>query len=230
MDRSAWIQIVLGVLFADFVIAVFHWYEDRYLSWTDKSGILGQIARENEMHHHIPFSITTYTLWENARIPTFIALLFGALVFAAAPAWSRSHVPFLATAVAIGSVGNVIHRYTHERECNRPHVITLLQRIGIIISPEQHAAHHRQPDQKYGSILSFTNVVYDSLGVWRALETVMPTEPRAQVSVLDHVARYDQKMKDNVAKPCPDTISRADLAKYTQKLDEYRATRRQIHQ
>ena len=53
------LKVLAGLLAADFATAAVHWAEDTYLPHTRAPGLLGQIARDNDMHHFIPFSSPT---------------------------------------------------------------------------------------------------------------------------------------------------------------------------
>lgn len=214
-------QIAMGIVFVDFSAAFFHWMEDTYLHWTDSPGVMGDIARANEMHHYIPYSITTSSVFDNMKVTTLMSLVFAAGAYMVAPKWTVKHSLFIVTVVVLGSLVNVIHRYEHERECKRPPFITMLQRAGILVSQEQHTAHHKYPDEKYGVFLGFTNHIYDTLGVWRFLEAVLPFTPHTPPSVLETKHNYDAWLRDNMDKPCPDRITPEMLEQYMDDLREY---------
>lgn len=215
-------QVALGLLVADFITAAAHWFEDTYLPYDPSPTLLGAISRDNEMHHFIPFSITTGHWWDNMRLS--MGLLVAVLVPLAfvAPRWMARHKAFLITASLAMGLTNLMHRFQHERECTRPSFITALQRIGFLVSREQHSVHHRVPDQKYGVLLGFTNRVYDGLGVWRVLEAVLaalgfPPSARKH-GVVAYEKMYDPWLVRNMARPCPQRISKERLARYTAVL------------
>jgi hypothetical protein len=215
-------QIALGILIGDFIVAFFHWLEDTYLPWTDAPGWLGDIARDNEMHHFIPFGIVSGSTWKTANVTGPISLAVGALIYATAPQWTRSHLPLVFAMMIVGVVSNAVHKYVHERPCTRPRIITWLQDIGVVISSRQHADHHTTADQKYGVVLGFSNYVYDTLGVWRALEAIIPVEPARKLAISEYTSLYDAWLKDNMKQLCPQILT-------TKELDEYMLTLAKSH-
>lgn len=218
-------QIVIGALVADFVTAAAHWLEDTYLPYTKAQGLLGSIARDNEMHHFIPFSITTGSWWDNCRVSWMLLAVIGMASWVIAPRWCASHRTFLITTAALMGITNLLHRFQHERDCARPRIVTMLQKTGILCSRDEHAVHHRQPSIKYGVLWGFSNTLYDTLGVWRLLEGmihvmtgVSPHQSR-KPGVQHYVALYDEWLQTNLARDCPEPLSSNRLARYHMLLD-----------
>jgi hypothetical protein len=221
-------QIVSGILIGDFMVAFFHWLEDTYLPWTDAPGWVGDIARDNEMHHFIPFGIVSGSTWKTANVTGPLSLILGAVVYILAPQWTRSHLPLVFTMMIVGAISNAVHKYIHERPCTRPRIITWLQDAGILISSQQHAEHHTIADKKYGVILNFTNSVYDTLHVWRILEAILPIEPARKRPISEYTALYDTNLTENMKKPCPQIISQKNLDNYMSTLHREYNTRNTI--
>lgn len=217
----AW-KIVAGVLVADFLTAAVHWAEDTYLPHSEAPGMLGDIARENDMHHFIPFSITVGSYWDNCRVSFKLLAMAGAALLAIAPRWAAKHRVFLITLALAMGVTNLAHRFQHERDCRRPTWITALQRMGVLCSREQHSVHHEQADVRYGVLLGFTNWVYDTFKVWRILEAVLSVfglkrHARKQ-GVGAYKALYGPWLTRNMALDCPKGLSRQRLDRYYERL------------
>lgn len=211
-----WQSVATGLLVADFLTAAAHWLEDTYLPYTERPGLLGDIARDNDMHHFVPFAIVSGSWWETCKISVWLVAVLLAVVVLAAPGWASCHRAFLITTAAAMGVANLAHRFQHERDCTRPWVVTMMHRSRLMCSREQHASHHREPSQKYGVLLGFTNYVYDSLGVWAALEGALALlglraharKPGVEV----YAALYDDWLIENMARECPEPLSPARLA------------------
>ena len=207
---------------ADFLTATAHWFEDTYLPYSEAPTLLGQISRDNEMHHFLPMTITTGSWWSTMRVSVLLLVVIGIGLGAAAPRWAWRHRAFLGTAAAAMAITNLVHRFQHERDCRRPAVVSALQRVGLLVSREQHSVHHAVPDQKYGVLLGFTNWVYDSLGVWRALEALLGLagmEPAARKpSVKAYKWLYDDDLRRIMRSECPDRLTPEQVRRYQQAL------------
>lgn len=211
-------QVVAGALFADLLVALLHWFEDTYLPYTTGTGLVDDIARDNELHHFVPFAITTVSPWENVSVSLPLSLMITGVLVAIFPGWSRNHVPFLVTMTCVGAISNLIHRYAHERLCRRPRIIKTLQDAGVLVSSEEHARHHRVPTERYGVVFGFTNVVYDSIGLWRFLETLVPLKKHPKPGMGAYKKLHDGWTIANMSKECPDPIPPNRVRGYRQIL------------
>lgn len=214
-------DLVAGVLAGDFLTAAVHWAEDCYLPWTDEPGLLGEIARANELHHFVPYGITAGTYLDNVKVSFGLLGAVFAVLLLVAPAWSRAHWVFLATLAVVMGVANLLHRFQHERDCTRPAIVTALQRLGILVSRDQHSRHHREPRGNYGVVLGFTNAVYDGLGVWTGLETLAGAcglRTARKPGVDAYAALGDDWLRANATRECPRKLSARRLARYEARL------------
>lgn len=74
--------------------------------------------------------------------------------------------------VAYGASANQLHLWAHEPR--PPRVVRLAQRLGLILSPERHARHHRTPNTAaYCISTGWLNPVLDRIGFWRGLERLV---------------------------------------------------------
>lgn len=216
------LKVLAGLLAADFATAAVHWAEDTYLPHTRAPGLLGQIARDNDMHHFIPFSITTGSYWDTSRVSVGLLAVAAAAALALAPAWAARHRVALGTAAAAMAVTNLLHRFQHERDCSRPRIVTALQRAGVLESSQKHAVHHRRSDVRYSVLLGFTNDIYDGLGVWRGLEAVLSLAglraSRRKQGYRAYQALYDDWLRRAMSHRCPARLTRARLDEYHGRL------------
>jgi ubiquitin-conjugating enzyme E2 variant len=76
-------------------------------------------------------------------------------------------------AVAFGAVAtNLLHRWAHDPA--PPAVARLLQRVGLILTPERHARHHTPPYAAAYCVTSgWLNPLCDRLQLWKRAEFVI---------------------------------------------------------
>lgn len=216
------VSVAAGVLAADFVTALGHWFEDTYLSYTTAPGLLGNIARDNELHHYVPYTITAVAWWDNVR--TTVGLLAAAAVplLLLAPAWARDHGVFLVAFAVAAALAPLVHRFQHERDCRRPALVTALMRAGLLCSRDQHRVHHQRPDGGYCVLLAPTNHVYDGLGVWRGLEALVAlltgARPQHKRGAGAYDPLHDDWMRRAQAAECPERMTRQRRGEYIDRL------------
>lgn len=68
---------------------------------------------------------------------------------------------------------NIIHKFSHMRNCEKNRIIRLLQKLGIFCSSEDHKLHHIYPNTKYCVNTKFLNPILDNIGFWRLLEFIV---------------------------------------------------------
>jgi ubiquitin-conjugating enzyme E2 variant len=160
---NAAIHLLTAWLAADFASGLFHWIEDRYgdPQWP----VLGpHVVAPNILHHEDPMAFTRGNYWTR----NWTAIVPAAALAAAAAACG---LWWWAAVAAVLSQSNEIHSWAHQR-CSRP--IRGLQLLGILQSPEQHAAHHRQPfDRNYCVMTDLLNPVLTAVGFWPGVELLL---------------------------------------------------------
>lgn len=168
-----WIAYILvSWLVADFLSGVGHWLEDRYFR-TEWPLIGKYVAAPNERHHLDPLAFTRPNYW-GRNWTTFAVTLIPCLVLAIAG--SRWWLALLFV-----SQSNEIHCWSHQR-CTW--CVRMLQDMGMLQSPRQHAQHHKAPfDCRYCVMTNFLNPALDACGFWLAIEQgllwfgIHPKEP-----------------------------------------------------
>lgn len=197
------LQVLVGALLVDFFAALFHFLEDNYLPYTDAPGTLGEIARDNELHHALPYSMTTPPLTTNVRITGTIALIVAAGIALMVPRFALSHKVFLVTVIVVGTLSNVVHRWQHERDCTRPKLVSLLQDMGILVGRGQHKEHHENPNMRYGVVLGFTNYIYDGLRIWDMFRALIPFTVHAKPGVTEYRGIVPKYIQEELEETCP---------------------------
>lgn len=159
-------QLVLGWLLADLVTGAFHWWEDSFGS--ESWPVIGPwIIQPNRLHHRDPLAFTRHGFCARNRASIIAAILVAAvlgLLFGAQP-WI--------IALGIGAaLSNEVHRYAHQPSL-APKWIRVLQDVGLLQSPRQHAIHHRPPHTANFCVLTnWLNPLLEGVGFWRLRERV----------------------------------------------------------
>lgn len=168
--------ILLAWLLADFISGIVHWWEDRALVDGSRFNFINSIRRDNEIHHADPTFFLSYTWWGNINTTApFAWAIATVLYFAGVP------LLFVLTAVFLG-IGNLIHRWAHEHAVKRPRIVTLLQRTGILSSPDHHIQHHfrdglpvtrEESTIRYCVMSNWLNPILDRIKFFPLLERIL---------------------------------------------------------
>jgi hypothetical protein len=157
-------QLLLGWLAADLVTGAFHWWEDKFGS--ESWPIVGPwIIRPNRLHHRAPLAFTKHGFWGRNRASIIAALIAGALLgFLFGPQ------PWILALAIGGGLSNEIHRFAHQPS-SATVWLGVLQQIGVIQSPREHARHHRPPhDANFCILTDWLNPLLEAVGFWTRLE------------------------------------------------------------
>ncbi len=164
--------ITLGVIAIDFVTGLVHWACDRLGS--PSTPLLGPfVIRAFREHHDDPNAIVEHdwieTNGESSILP-LVALLGLVWFQPRAGSWlSAMGIACLWTMALFGAMANQAHKWAHSAVA--PRSVRLLQRTGLILSPDRHARHHRAShDQAYCISTGWMNPLLDRMGVWSWLE------------------------------------------------------------
>jgi hypothetical protein len=156
-------QLLLGWLLADLVTGTFHWWEDNFGS--ESWPIVGPwIIRPNRLHHLAPLAFTRHGFLDrNGASIVTAAIAAAALVFFFGPA------PWILALAIGGGLANEVHRYAHEPS-SAPAWLAVLQQVGLVQSPRDHARHHRPPhDANFCVLTDWLNPLLEATGFWRHL-------------------------------------------------------------
>lgn len=209
---------VLGALFLiDFVTAFMHWFEDNYLYYDFPFPILNGLSIDNEMHHFMPRTITYYSYLENMYYTTILALILVIIILSIRHIFNiplLKNKYFLGTTLIFGMLPNLIHRFQHERDCERPYIISQLFKYGIFIDREKHKMHHKMPNGNYGVMVPILNNIYEYFNLWNILERFIffffdiPTTKK----------KSNYIMRDTFDEECPRKINSEDMKQYYIRL------------
>lgn len=158
-------QLILGWLIADFLGGLFHWWEDR-VGTVDLPFVGSWIIRPNRDHHADPLLFCRGTTFFDRNLALIVtsAVIGGAWI-----ALFGLSVGIVATVIG-GALTNEVHAWAHQPS-RAPRWARVLQDIGFIQSPKQHAGHHRPPqDKSYCILTDWLNPILDALRLWDRLE------------------------------------------------------------
>jgi hypothetical protein len=169
----AWILAPLclaaGYFLADFLSGVVHWGVD---TWFDEISLGRAIAIAREHHTH-PQAILGYGFLEHATLGSMIGMTAVgplALLTSALPPSGLTFCLMIVwgTASTVMLFGTSFHNLSHKP--SPPKLVSTLQRMGLMLSPQHHWAHHRNQTIRYCTISGWANPLCDALDLWRRLE------------------------------------------------------------
>jgi len=219
------LQIIFGFLLADFITAIFHWFEDTYLDYDCKLPFFSDIAKHNEMHHYFPRSIIAYSIYENIDTTIPFAIILVVIIYVFFRKQLFMYPFFFGSFILFSVFSNVFHKFSHMRDCELPIVVKYLQRIGIICSHKEHSIHHsKNNNQKYCVMSGYLNYILDNLGFWRGLEWLVKKitgkSPKRKGKYDDYKEIHNY-MHENNKKECPKIPTKEDIDILIKKLDHF---------
>jgi len=159
-------QIFLCVLIGDFVTGLVHWAEDAYarLDWPEP--IRSLVVEPNIVHHEDQTAFLSGGCWNRCW-----HTLLASMVVCVAAAAAGVYTWHWAVVGLVAGLGNEVHAWTHRRA---PWPARMLQEMGVLTTPQQHARHHRPPfDRAYCTVTNALNPILDATRFWRALELLL---------------------------------------------------------
>lgn len=169
---------LVGYVLADFVSGVVHWMGDTFFEY-DTPLIGPGFVRPFREHHVDPEAILHHsflTVNGNSSLVTLLILvptwLFGA------PENEGEPVPLLAVQALVFFLSlfilatNQFHKWSHQPSPGP--LVRLLQRTGLILTPERHAVHHSPPHRfSYCITSGWLNPLLDRLGLFERAERLV---------------------------------------------------------
>jgi hypothetical protein len=217
-------QILVGFIVADILSGLFHWFEDTYLDYCINIPIIGAISKDNELHHYFPRSILARSYSENIETSLPLALTILLLIYFLNKKLFLKYIYFFISLGFFGGMANLIHRFSHMRDCENNSFIRFLQKTGLLCSHEHHSLHHNLVNQKYCVITEYNNYVLDSIHFWSGLENVIyfftNIKPNRKLSYNEYY-KIHTHMHTNAKLECPDTPNKQDVQELMEKLKQY---------
>jgi Lipid desaturase domain len=168
------LAIAVATFLADFVSGLLHWAFDTWFSADPKP--LRRMVFVVREHHLRPARIFRYRLRDEAGMLSWFGLLLSApfLAFALIPAGEPGPVRVAAAVAGVTASLEIVlmlefHKCGHR--IRRGRLIRALQRMHLLLSPEQHLRHHTgEHDVNYCLITGVADRTVGRLGVFRLLE------------------------------------------------------------
>ena len=163
-----------GYLVADFLSGLVHWAGDTI--GDQNTPIFGPNFVTPFRYHHVdPKDITRHDFVETNGNNCIVVAPILALLLLITPKTSGWFF-YLCSVLAFTSwfifCTNQFHKWAHED--NPVRWVRMLQRAGLILSPEHHAIHHASPqDKSYCITVGWMNPVLDRIGFFRVCEAVI---------------------------------------------------------
>ena len=218
--------MIIGFLLADLLTGMAHWFEDSYLGYCNDLPILGTIAKDNELHHYFPRSILAYSYLEHLTFAMPMTLTAVGLLFVLNRSAFRKYFVCILTFTFFSSIANIMHRFTHMRDCETNSVFKHMQKIGVFCSHDHHSIHHTSfSSEKYCVISEYNNYILDHFKFWSFLEyliyivtNIKPNRPLPYESYHE----IHNHMHENAKLSCPDKPTRSDVETLIIKLKKYK--------
>jgi ubiquitin-conjugating enzyme E2 variant len=163
-----------GYLTADFLSGVVHWAGDTLGDET--TPVIGKnFVMPFRQHHVDPKEIATHDIIETNGNNCIVVLAPLATAYLIMPEetgfwfFSSTLMGFLALFIV---ATNQFHKWAHSD--NPPRVAVLLQRSGLILSPEHHNIHHAAPhDRHYCITVGWMNPLLNRIQFFRGVEAMV---------------------------------------------------------
>jgi ubiquitin-conjugating enzyme E2 variant len=165
-----------GYLFADLATGTVHWFCDTFFEET--TPLIGPLVivpfRE---HHRDPLAMTGHGFLELAGNSCLALAPVLGLTLWLGPADPPSPLgaalyPFVFVLAISAAATNVFHRWAHDP--SPPRIAQALQRAGLILRPERHAAHHAPPhDAAYCVTSGWMNALLDRVRFFARAERAL---------------------------------------------------------
>lgn len=162
------LQILFSYLFSDFYLGIYHWLKDSYFS--PFTPLIGKyLIWGSRLHHIKPHYVTEFS----DSYLFFESILWNASWIVPILWYTRMHIFWLATYFFI-SINEIVHKYAHLTEMERPILVNLLQKYYVIQSHEEHRLHHLEPyNSHYCPLTPYLNFYLEKINFWRNLESLI---------------------------------------------------------
>lgn len=161
------LQVLAGLLLADFLTGLIHWFEDRY--GNPKWPFIGEAITANHEHHIKPRAFLSGSFWNRNK-----EVLIGTVIILGLFAMISAINLMTVSAVLSGFFANEVHGAAHKFPRENTIWVRVLQRLGLMQSFQHHACHHRgRKDCHYCVMTNYVNPVLDAIGFFRGLEWII---------------------------------------------------------
>ncbi len=159
---------VTGALMADFISGIFHWFFDTW--FTPTTPYIGHtFVRTFRQHHIDPTAICRHDFIETNGSNILAGGFLCVVGQFADEAWVAASLLF---AGLFMSATSQIHKWAHAESV--PRIVTLMQRVRLILPKSVHVRHHVAPfDRAYCITTGWLNATLHHIRFFRFLERVI---------------------------------------------------------
>lgn len=174
------VAIVAGIAVADLVSGLVHWGFDTWGSVD--TPIVGQLAIRTFRQHHLdPKAMVGHDFVETNGHNAMLSVALTAPAAWAPEVLGAGPTIFLFFAGLFIAITSQLHKWAHMSE--PPRAIRLLQKTGLVLSPDSHAGHHASPhDNGYCVTTGWMNGPLDKIGFFRGLERLIQAVTGARLN------------------------------------------------
>jgi hypothetical protein len=183
--------LIAGLMAADFASGLVHWAAD---TWgRDDWPVVGpRLLVPFRVHHINPDDFLRRRFVDaNGEVAMIaVPVTLGLLAVPLEPWWGGPIAVFGGAFCGVGTLTNQIHQWAHMPA--PPRVVRAMQRCGVLLDRDAHAAHHATPyDRRYCITTGWCNRPLDALGFFRRLELLVTRVTGAEPRHDDR--RYDAR-------------------------------------
>ena len=162
------IEIIVAYLCADFLAGIYHWIKDTYFS--PFTPIIGKtFIWGSRLHHVRPRYVMEFSDWQ-----LFSSSAKWTLLWIIPFLYFTGITTFMITLFLTIALNDVIHKYAHMKDYERPYWATFMQKIFIFQSHEEHHLHHINPHEiNYCPITPYVNFILEGFDFWRKIERII---------------------------------------------------------
>lgn len=166
-------QIFVGCVAADATVAAFRWWRANFL-FVHKPypnlPFLKSIAMANHDHSRHPRVMLACKPTDRIRV----ACIAGAALSASALIMTRGHwLLCMLSFWVVVTCSPIMHQWLHMVNVEHSPTAGWILDSGLFVTPEIHHMHHVDARTHYGTIFLHTDWLYERVGLWRILETLI---------------------------------------------------------
>jgi plasmanylethanolamine desaturase len=170
------VALVAAYLMADLVSGVVHFVADTYFD-VDTPIVGRKFVLPFRAHHACPEDMIEHDFVEangDSCLVVLFPLVPTALFVPVAHGGAATTLGVFVVAFSVFIVlTNEAHRYAHAERA--PRIVRRLQRLRLILPPEEHARHHQAPfDRAYCITSGVLNPLLDRVGLFKAITRLVP--------------------------------------------------------
>lgn len=160
-------------------MGIYHWLKDTYLG--PFTPIIGaKFIWGSRLHHVRPRYVLEFSDWDLLCDSSLWTLIWMAPLLIL-----TNFSNFMLSLFFTISINDIVHKYAHMYDNERPLWASILQKMYIFQSHDEHHAHHIEPhDINYCPISPYVNIVLEKINFWRNLELLVEkflgVNPRAR--------------------------------------------------